>query len=103
MINKYPESLIVVLTPLHRVGEQDECGENGRKPVPMANLKVYSDIIKEVAEYYSIPVLDLYATSGIQPNIPIIKEKYTADGLHPNDEVHKRIAERIAEFIKILI
>lgn len=103
VINKYPESLIIVLTPLHRVGEQDERGENSRKSVPMANLKVYSDIIKEVAEYYSIPVLDLYATSGIQPNIPIIKEKYTADGLHPNDDGHKRIAERIAEFIKILI
>ena len=103
VINKYPEALIVVLTPLHRLNEEDERGEFGRKPVPMANLKAYVDIIREVAEYYSIPVLDLYANSGIQPNVPVLREKFTADGLHPNDAGHEKIAKRIAEFIKTLM
>lgn len=99
VINKYPEALIIVLTPLHRLGEQDPCGEAGRKPTPMAPLKTYCDIIKEVAEHYSLPVLDLYATSGIQPDIPILKEKYTADGLHPNNRGHEKLAKMIARFI----
>lgn len=99
VISKYPESLIIVLTPLHRAGEQDERGEAGRKPVPMANLKAYCDIIKEVAEYYSLPVLDLYATSGIQPDVQILREKYTVDGLHPNNKGHEKLAKMIARFI----
>lgn len=99
VINKYPDSLIIVLTPLHREGEQNPCGEGGRKPGPVAPLKVYCDIIRDVAQYYSLPVIDLYSTSGIQPNIPIIKQKYTVDGLHPNDVGHAKIAKIIAKFI----
>lgn len=34
----------------------------------------YVNIIKEVAEYYSLPVLDLFATSGLQPEIKEIRE-----------------------------
>ncbi len=100
VINKYPDSLVVVLTPLHRVGENNPNGENGRKSAPAAPLKTYCDAIKLVAEYYSIPVLDLYAASGIQPNLQILREKFTVDGLHPNDAGHKKIAKMIAEFIK---
>ncbi len=92
MINKYPEATIIVMTPLHRSNEQ-----NAR--VGFEPLKTYVDVIKEVAEYYSLPVLDLFATSGIQPNLPIIKERYCPDGLHPNDAGHKIIAKRLAGFI----
>ncbi len=95
MINKYPEATIIVMTPLHRAGEMN--AREGFEP-----LKTYVDVIKEVAEYYSLPVLDLFATSGIQPSVPIIKEKYCPDGLHPNDAGHALIAERLAGFIKSL-
>ena len=58
-----------------------------------------TDAEKEVAEYYALPVCDLWSTSGIQPNVPVIKEMYCPDGLHPNDAGQELLAERIANFI----
>ena len=100
LIEKFPEALIVFMTPLHRL-EEDNINGDGSK-VPMGNLKVYINILKEVLEFYSIPTLDLWACSGIQPKVDTIKEKYCPDGLHPNDAGHKLIADRLAGFLKTL-
>ena len=97
---KYPAATIVILTPLHRIGEHDPLNEHGH-PV-IASLKVMSEAIKDVAEYYSFPVLDLYAVSNLNPELPIIKETFMPDGLHPNDEGHARIASRLEGFLKAL-
>lgn len=101
LINKFPGSPIAVITPLHRHDEDNPRGE-GKKPQDSPLLKEYVDVIREVAEYYSLPVLDLYKESGLQPKVPIINEKYFADGLHPNDEGHKVIAKKIASFLQTL-
>lgn len=100
LINKYPESKIVILTPIHRTTE-DQIHYDGEGNVA-GNLKSYVDIIKEVAEFYSLPVLDLYAAGGLQPRVPVIKEKYVPDGLHPNDAGHRILAEKIVRFIENL-
>ena len=97
---KYPTATIVVLTPLHRVGEHDSLNEHGN-PV-IGSLKEISHVIKDVAEYYSFPVLDLFAVSNLNPELPIIKETYMPDGLHPNDAGHERIAGRLIGFLKAL-
>ena len=55
-----------------------------------------------MAEYYAIPVLDLFKVSGIQPAIPVLKEKYMPDGLHPNDAGHAKLAEKLYGFLKAL-
>ena len=94
LIEKYTTSKIVVLTPLHR------CTENEPNPKTGLVLKDYVDALREVAEYYSLPVLDLYKTSGMQPNVPIIKYTYMPDGLHPNDAGHRILAEKIVAFLK---
>lgn len=99
LITKYPDKPIVVLTPLHRCNENSLRGD-GCKPQDAAPLKTYVDIIREVAEYYSLPLLDLYATSGMQPEVPIIKERFIPDGLHPNDAGHVILAQKIATFLK---
>ena len=99
IITKYPESFIVVLTPLHRLHEDNLKGD-GSKPQDVADLRAYVNIIREVAEYYSLPVLDLFANSGISPNHPLINIKYFADGLHPNDEGHSVLANKIISFLK---
>lgn len=59
-------------------------------------------IIREAAEYYALPVLDLYASSGIQPNLPAIKERFFPDALHPNDAGHVILAEKIISFLRQL-
>jgi len=97
LIEKYPGATIVVMTPLHRAVEERVRG--GGEEV---SLKRYVDIIKEVAEFYSLPVIDLWAMSGIQPKVDVIKQKYCPDGLHPNDEGHALMAERIGNFLETL-
>ena len=98
LIEKYSESIIVVLTPSHRQNEENPCGDC--KPEPIAPLKTYVNIIREVAEYYSLPVLDLFATSGIQPAIKSMRLKYMPDGLHPNDAGHRIIAKKVVAFLE---
>lgn len=97
---KYPGKPIVILTPLHRITEDNPRGDN--KPQDVAPLSTYVDIIKEVARYYSLPVLDLFAMSGIQPRVPVIGEKFCPDGLHPSDAGHVLLAERIGNFLLTL-
>ena len=87
-VELYPTARIVVMTPLHRANENTP-NRHGRK------LCDYVEVIRKVAEYYSLPVIDLWRISGIQPEIEIIKEKYCPDGLRPNDDGHRRMAEII--------
>ena len=58
--------------------------------------------IKEVAAFYGIPVMDLYANSNINPQIPAQKALYAPDGLHPNVAGAARIAERLGNFLLAL-
>ena len=100
LIEKYAGVPIVVLTPLHRITEDIPTGDN--KPAPVGTLKEYVNIIREVAEYYSLPVLDLFKESGLQPKIPVIQQKYVPDGLHPNDAGNEILAHKIARFLEML-
>lgn len=90
LIERFPQAVIVFMTPLHRSSET-------RQGVPP--LKTYVDIIKECAEYYGLPVMDLYANSGIQPQIPVMRQTYVPDGLHPNCAGAARIADRLGYFL----
>jgi len=74
-------------------------GDHRYKAYHYGDLKTYVAIIREVAEYYSLPVIDLYANSGIQPKVDIMREKFMPDGLHPNDAGHERIAHVIGNFL----
>ena len=100
LIDKFTSSRIVFITPLHRLSEDEPVNELGIKRE--GNLKAYVEAVKNVCEYYSLPVFDLYAESGIQPRLQSIKEKYCPDGLHPNDSGHEILASMIAGFLKSL-
>lgn len=96
LIQNFPTATIVVLTPLHRTEEDKPKAGSG------AVLADYARIIRTTAGQYGLPVLDLFATSAIRAHIPEIAEKYTTDGLHPNDAGHELLAEEIAAFLKKL-
>ena len=100
LTEKYPDVPVVILTPLHRLNEDSPKGDN--TPAPVGTLKEYVNIIREVAEYYSLPVLDLFKESGLQPKIPVIQQKYVPDGLHPNDDGNAILAHKIARFLETL-
>ncbi len=98
LIGRFPGKKIFFMTPLHRLSEDNPLGE-GNKQVAVAPLRTYVNAIREVTEYYSVPVLDLYRISGFQPEVPVLKELYMPDGLHPNDKGHEKLADLIENFI----
>ncbi len=98
---RYPNAQIVVMTPTHRLSEDNGVwNELGvRRP---GKLLDYVNIIREVAAYYSIPVLDLWNVSGIQPAVNAMKDRFMPDGLHPNDAGHEKIADKLIGFLNTL-
>ncbi|ARP50564.1 hypothetical protein B6259_06545 [Ruminococcaceae bacterium CPB6] len=101
LIRKFPLATIVFMTPLHRMDEDNPRGE-GYKKTDYGPLSAYVRIIQEVAQDYAIPVLNLYAVSGIQPKNSVLRENYCPDGLHPNDAGHCLIARRLQGFLGTL-
>lgn len=93
----YVGKTVVIITPLHRADEEITEGKPTTKP-----LKEYVKIIKETAEYYSLPVLDLWSNLGLSTNVPAAMDKYIPDGLHPNDAGHEILTAKIAAFLKSL-
>ena len=99
LIEKNPLARIVIFTPLHRITESDF----HQKPDGDHLLSEYIDAVRKNAEYFSFPVLDLYAMSGIQPKVPALCAAYTADGLHPNDAGYEKLFRIIDGYIANLV
>ena len=92
-----PDAVIVAATPLHKLGEDERNASNGRP------LSDYAEAVRETARYFGFPVLDLWSRSGLQPNIPVVRERFfNIDGLHPNAAGHAHLAKRFAAFLKTL-
>ena len=103
LLDRYCGKPIVFLSPLHRLEEDDPAGDGtGRKLEVRATLAQYRDILLQVAAYYGLPVLDLYAVSGMQPRHETCRARLMPDGLHPSDEGHAIIARMLGNFLKIL-
>lgn len=95
LINKYPTARIVFFTPLHRNTKQAPRDKGDG----YWSLDDYAAAIRKNAAYFAFPVLDLRTESGIQPCVPVIAEKFTKDGLHPNDTGYERIFRMVDKFI----
>ena len=96
LINKYPNKLIIFITPAN-IGANtffNEPNSQGKY------VRDYANAIKEVCEIYGIPVFDNNTTSGVYPKIDIHKTTWTRDGLHWNDEYHKKVGKKLSNFIK---
>ena len=96
LIETYVGKPIVFMTPLHRLQEAKLDSEVSRP------LKEFVDAQREVCEYYSIPVCDLFKEGGMPGNIWAWCEKYMPDGLHPNDAGHELIASKLQKFLENL-
>lgn len=97
LIHKYSRSTIIAITPLHRENEHQYINELGIRNVGC--LEDYVNVIQEVAGYYGLPVLDLYRTSGMNPNVAELKQRYNPDGLHPNDAGYEIIYQRLRSLL----
>lgn len=100
---KNPLIQIIVVTPLqcNPKGILAEYPFDESTPNSIGKyLQDYVDVIKEIANWYSIPVLDMHSVSNINPRITQIRDGYFADGLHPNNTGHKHYAEIYNRFLQ---
>jgi len=88
LINKYPTKKIAVITPLPW------------QSATRIQATPYINALIDSAHQYNLPVLDLYNESGICPYNSKHVTAFMPDGLHPNTAGHKRIADRVEEFIR---
>ena len=101
--SNWPDAQIVLMTPLHRAFA--EFGEkNVQPPESFPNrggtyLETYVQVIREAADIWSVPLVDLYRDSGLLPTEPSFAKCFRENGgkdlLHPNSEGHRRLAELI--------
>ena len=106
---EFPDAQIVVMTPTHRAFFT--CGGDNIQPdesFPNAHglyLDSYVDAIREGARIWSVPVIDLYAESGLCPRIGNQGRLFwdeKSDRLHPSSEGHRRMALLIAAKLRAL-
>ena len=98
-----PDTRLVLMTPLHRWGYNggnypNDTDNNGQGH-PLVD---YVNAIKEIAELYGVPVIDLFSISGLNPRISAIKTGYMTDGLHPDTAGHVLLADRIEPQLETL-
>lgn len=106
LMEKYPAAVIAFLTPIRRTGVG---GQNNNDEGYMINAlglttEPYAEAVKEVADYYGLPCLDLYH-NGINPKSEWMRQRYfvNSDGTHPNNDGHaKYTAPVIKAFLESL-
>ena len=96
-LRDYGQDNVFFVTPLRRKNDENPLGE-GKKSLPGAPLREYVSAIRETVTDFGFHIVDLFAESRLNPNLPE-NEKYFADGLHPTDDGHKLLADILAEAI----
>ncbi len=99
----YPEKQIIMLTPIHRA--RARFGGNNIQPEELFPNKIglyvdeYVKAVKETANVWAIPVIDLNSICGLYP-LNDSHVRYFHDGntdrLHPNAKGHERMAKALA-------
>ena len=88
-----PHIEIILITPIQRVRDGFDIHYFNKENHQLID---YVNATKKIAHLYSLPVIDLYAESGItKDNINI----YTRDGLHPNKKGYELISQHIENFL----
>lgn len=98
----YPTKQIILLTPIHR-GYARFSDDNIQPDESYPNrlglyVDAYVDVIKEAANVWAVPVIDLNSISGLFP----VNDSHTRyfhkedmDRLHPNADGHYRMAKAL--------
>lgn len=93
----YPNSQIVFITPLR--GQFLGMHNSGNNNTG-SSMWDYVKAMQDVCAANDIPVIDLYHNFKINGDN---YDEYTSDGLHPNEDGHKVIAQALESYIKSLM
>lgn len=94
ILTKNPNVKLLLCTPFYR-GRFNTVGDGKDADTYMVNdkyLRDFVDVMIDVADYYHIPLLNLYSTSGINK---FTESTYLVDGLLLNNNGHQLIADKI--------
>ncbi len=99
----FPDKQVILLTPIHR--GYARFGDNNIQPdesYPNSlglYADAYVDVVKEAANVWAVPVIDLNSICGLYPNADSHARYFhdaRSDRLHPNAEGHYRMAKALA-------
>lgn len=97
---KFPVQPIVVVTPLHRRGENDHRNAERELQAPLGE---YARIVSEVANRFDCPIIDLHQLLPEFMTEPHGRgEALTVDGLHPTDEGYALLFEKLDDGLQAL-
>lgn len=99
----YPDKQIIFMTPIHR-GYARFNDKNIQPPEPYANaaghfIDEYVQAVREIADVWAVPVIDLASISGLYPMIDEHAAYFRnadTDRLHPNTPGQLRMAYALA-------
>jgi len=98
----FPRRQIILLTMLHR-GFAEFGGTNVQPDESFPNdiglyVEEYVKVVKEAGNVWSVPVIDLNALAGLNPNLDVHAGYFhdaATDRLHPSAAGHERIARTL--------
>lgn len=103
LIDKYVGKNVILLTPTHRYTFNSQATEFQKNRSGIW-FEEYVQCIREASSIFSIPLIDLYAESGLFPYVQSNATKYfeqtSGDKLHPNTAGHARMAKVIERYLK---
>ncbi len=97
LTSRFPKQRLCFILPLPRFDQENPFGEEGKKETPVAPLSAYISVEKEVLKGYGVDYLDLSADFPVPQSNG--KTELTVDGLHPNPEGYRIIAERVIAYL----
>lgn len=104
IITTFPGAYFFFMTPImgYRSAARVEAGA-AAFPYPTNSqdltLDDYCEAIRNVAEKYSVPLLDMKRVSGMCPLIESEDNRLYSDGVHPNATGYQQIAKTIGRFL----
>ena len=98
LISKYGKEKVTFIIPLRRFCEEPLPCKGSSKQEMGASLLEYVEAMREIISEYGIDYIDLYENGFPKPLVST-GDKFTVDGLHPNDRGYELITDRICEYL----
>lgn len=99
LCQKFGKNRLCFILPLRRFSEDGVCckGKNGNEQG--ASLLEYVNAMRQIIAEYGVDIIDLYS-DGIPKPCVNTGDEFTVDGIHPNDNGYRLIAEKICDYLK---
>ncbi len=109
LLTKYAGKEIIFVTPIPRSSLADKYGSSNNPNKHGFTLGDYARVVQQLCARHSIPVIDLFSTSGLdftfneEHRMKLSERNSLAPGVHPNVAGHYRLYRRLYKGLMSLI